>query len=403
MKRKRSEALRRKRQIIVWGKEPIRFWKKLIDWTKEQVTSWWREQIFGRQVITCAFVVLIAALCILSFIFEHTARNLILLTAGLIGWYFLFRRTRVAEQSLTVEQLTHAINQLTNDNLSVRLGGILGLEQIAETREEERKKIARILVTFIRTHATKDSDEVKKHLIAYKSSNLETEEEFNTYRTLRLDIEAAVNALANIASKLERQGQFRKQYNEAKIDLCDLQNIDLRGLRFVETDLSQFNLAETDMSGAWLAGANLMDAHLYKFRRRNKDFSAKLVHAFLDGANLSGAHLNYVDFSKTQLVRANFSRARLQGSIFAEANLKFADFSNASLRGVIFQEANLKNTIFDSAQIARASFENCRNLIQKQVDKMSYGEPYLEIRDRVRLPEGLNPPPIRKEPPEDEN
>ena len=403
MKRKRSEALRRKRQIIVWGKEPIRFWKKLIDWTKEQVTSWWREQTFGRQVITCAFVVLIAALCILSFIFEHTARNLILLTAGLIGWYFLFRRTRVAEQSLTVEQLTHAINQLTNDNLSVRLGGILGLEQIAETREEERKKIARILVTFIRTHATKDSDEVKKHLIAYKSSNLETEEEFNTYRTLRLDIEAAVNALANIASKLERQGQFRKQYNEAKIDLCDLQNIDLRGLRFVETDLSQFNLAETDMSGAWLAGANLMDAHLYKFRRRNKDFSAKLVHAFLDGANLSSAHLNYVDFSKTQLVRANFSRARLQGSIFAEANLKFADFSNALLRGANFQEANLKNTTFDGAQINFASFENCKNLVQGQVDKMLYGQSYIRPGNRVRLPEGLNPPPTRSEPSEEEN
>ena len=405
MKRNRSEALRRKRQIIIWGKEPIRFWKKLTDWVKEQAASWWKEQTFGRRVIVCAFVVLIVILCILSFIFEHASRNLILLTAGLIGWYFLFRRTKVAEQSLTVEQLTHAIGQLTNDNLSVRLGGILGLEQIAETREEERKKIARILVTFIRTHATKDSDEVKKNLIVYKSSNLETEEEFNTYRTLRLDIEAAVNALANIASKLERQGQFRKQYNETKIDLCDLQNIDLRGLRFVEADLSQFNLTGTDMSGAWLAGVKLMGARLYKTGSRNKTVETNLINAFLDGANLSDANLNYVNFSGTQLVRANFSRARLNRATFSKANLKLANLSNTSLLSTDFQEANLKETIFDGAQISRTSFEGCKNLTQKQVNKMSYGRitTYLGIRGHVRLPKGLNPPPLEKKLPEYEN
>ncbi|MCY4032960.1 MAG: pentapeptide repeat-containing protein [Hyphomicrobiales bacterium] len=405
MRKERSKALRWKRGIIVRREESIRFWKKLTSWIDEQVTSWWGEQTFGRQVIVCAFIILIIILCILSFIFEHATRNLILLTAGLIGWYFLFRRTKVAEQGLTVERLTHAIEQLTNDNLSVRLGGILGLEQIAETREEERKKIARILVTFIRTHATKDSDEVKRNLIMYKSPNLEATEEFNTYRTLRLDIEAAVNALANIASKLERQGQFRKQYNETKIDLCDLQNIDLRGLRFVEADLSQFNLAGTDMSGAWLAGVKLMGARLYKVGSRNKTVETNLINAFLDDANLSDAHLNYVDFSGTQLVRANFSKARLHGATFSKANLKFANLSGALLANSDFQEADLKNTIFDGAQVRRASFEKCKNLTQKQVDKMSYGKmfAYTGIRDRVGLPKGLEPPPLRKKLPEYEN
>ncbi|MCY4031982.1 MAG: pentapeptide repeat-containing protein [Hyphomicrobiales bacterium] len=427
MRKERSKALRWKRRIIARGEEPIRFWKKLTSWIDERVTSWWGEQTFGKRVITCVFVVLITVLCALSFKFEHATRNLILLTAGLIGWYFLFKRTRVAEQSLTVDQLTHAINQLTNENLAVRLGGILGLEQIAETQEEERKKIARILVTFIRTHATKDSEEVKKNLATYKSPNFETEEEFDAYRTLRLDIEAAVNALASIASKLEKQEQFGKQHNETKHDLCDLQNTDLRGLRFVKANLSRFNLIGADMSGAWLAGAKLMDAYLYNpknrsiflFGDRKKDSGTKFINAFLDGANLSGAYLNFVDFSGAQIVQSDLSKARLNKSIFVKTNLESTNLNGASLRAAVFQKSNLKsanlsnanltlakfehtrlkNTIFNGTQINSATFENCEGLTQKQVDKMLYREPRTSLGHGITtLPEGLRLPKPEKKP-----
>ena len=187
---------------------------------------------------------------------QDALRNLILLTAGVVGWYFLYQRTKTADQSkkaaeqsaeatrknaitaengLTAERLTRAIEQIAHEDASVRLGGILGLEQIADVHEEERYKIARVFVSFIRNQAAKNSERAKKDYTESGVLKLEDEEEFSAYRAQRLDIEAAVNTLANIALGLDKQEQFKEQYNEKKQHLCDLRKTDLRGLRFVRS------------------------------------------------------------------------------------------------------------------------------------------------------------------------
>ncbi|MCY4039385.1 MAG: pentapeptide repeat-containing protein [Hyphomicrobiales bacterium] len=325
-------------QWAIWGKSQI------TKWCKEQFI-WWTKQTlliqgfaFVASILVCAFVVAVIGFGGYGLFYQDPsiARNLILLTAGIIGWYFLARRTKAAElnvetaeQGLTVERLTRAIEQLASENPSIRLGGILGLEQIADTHGEERKKIARILISFIHTRATKDSEEVKKNITASRVSKLETEEEFSAYRVQRLDIEAAVNALSRIASELERQKQFREQYNEKKQHLCDLQNIDLRGLRFVEADLSNFEFAGADMSGAWLAHANFAKANFCKHDHDGREFTTKFIGAFLDDTDFSDAWLVNVDFSSANLARANFGEAYLYGTIFNEANIDDTNFENS--------------------------------------------------------------------------
>ena len=64
----------------------------------------------------------------------------------------------------------------------MRLGGILGLEQIARIHKEERKKIARILASFIRKQAAKNSKRARDDLRKSGFSKLEDEEEFSAYR-----------------------------------------------------------------------------------------------------------------------------------------------------------------------------------------------------------------------------
>ena len=98
-----------------------------------------------------------------------------------------------------------------------------------------------------------DSKETEKYITASRISQSKSRDNFSTYREWRLDIEAAIRALANIASKLEKQGYFQQRQNELKYYLCDLRNADLRGLRFDETDFSNFDLAGVDFSGAWLS------------------------------------------------------------------------------------------------------------------------------------------------------
>lgn len=286
---------------------------------------------------------------------QDAIRNLILLAAGIIGWFFLIRRTKaieqdveIAAQNLTIDRLNRAIQQLDSEKVYVRLGGITGLEQIATTQDRESKRIARILVSFIRTRATEDSEEVE----------LKEENEFDAYRAKRLDIETAVNALARIASKLERQEQFQ-QHGDKKQDLCNLESLDLRGLRLENANLSRFNLAGTDFSGTWMRRVNFTGALLFKITRTRRKFSAIFFRAFLDQANFTDAYMNGAIFTKAQLVSAKFDNVVMQ------------------------------NVILNRAIINNAHFENSRGLTQEQINKASYwgGD--------LHLPDGLELPPIR--------
>ena len=354
--------------------------KALLKWVQDEVISWWNEQTLMRKVIISLLVIMIIFLC---FKYPDPTRNLILFIAGLTGLYFLNRRTITAEQNteaaeqsaeairqnavtaekgLTAERLTRAIDQLTHEKTATRLGGILGLEQIALTQKEESQKIARILATFIRTRAAKDSDETKKEIAASGVSKLEPGDDFSKYRVQRLDVEVAVHTLANIASELEKRGEFQEflQYNKSKQDLCDLRDIDLRGLQLNKVNFSNFNLIGTDFSYAWLAEANFTKAGLFFpfspiLKEENK---TKFIGAILESSNFSDTQLNHVDFSSSILVFANFDKA------------------------------DLGHAIFDGCQINHTYFETSRNLTQEQINKAFY----LDDNLIPFLPKGLNLP-----------
>ena len=218
-------------------------------------------------------------------------RNLILTIAGSITWLFLYRRAKsaeqnakAAEQSVAVEQLTRAMEQLASDSPSIRLGGILGLEQIVNSHEEEREKVIRILSTRIR------------ELTPIKGIKAES-----TEQNERQDIEEAVKALARIAAPL---------YDE-KILFFHLQKTNLRDLFLYGINLSDFQLTNVNFNNTSLISADLSQAYLDKANFRDADLDAvDLSGASLEGANLSGAWLAGVDFSGANLSDADFQNAR---------------------------------------------------------------------------------------------
>ena len=313
---------------------------------------------------------------------QDTVRNLILIMAGVVGWYFLIRRTKTADQSkqaaeqsaeatrknaetaekgLAVERFTRAVEQITNQDLSVRLGGVLGLEQIAYTQEEwETIKIARILATFIRAQAGKNSERAEKDIATYERSKPEIADDFSIYRAQRMDIEAAVHALANIALRLERESYFEYENSKPKKDLCDLRNIDLRGLHFNGIDLSNFNFVGTDFSYASLIETNFTRAtigHIINFKKENM---------------------------------TKFVWASLAGAIFNDALIFYTNFSNSKLTGATFEGAHLIETILDECCINRTHFETSKDLTQEQIDKAYY----LVGDSPPFLPEGTETPTV---------
>lgn len=303
---------------------------------------------------------------------QDTLRNLILVTAGVIGWYFLYQRTKTADQSkkaaeqsaeatrknteiseegLTVERLTRAMEQLAHEKSYVRVGGIRGLERIAYTEKEDNVKIAQILATFIQTQAAKNSKRTQKDV-----------DDFSTYRAQRLDIEAAVHALANIASIMLEE-YFEKENSKPKRELCDLRNIDLRGLRLNGINLSGFDLLEADFS-----------------------------HAHLQETDFNRANIGSINNKKENMTK--FISANLEDAIFNNASILFTDFNHSTLTGAAFHNAYLGASTLDECCVNRTNFETSKGLTQEQIDKVFY----YDNDSLPSLPEGFNPPRSRPSP-----
>ena len=344
----------------------------MISRLRKWVTGYWdfKYRILLEPLIFSAFfagIFIWIFWCPLAMMEQDAVRNLILLTAGVIGFYFLYQRTKTADQSkkaaeksaeasrrnteiteqgLTTERLTRAIEQLAHEKLPVRLGGILGLEQIAKTHEEERKKIARVLASFIRTRATKDSEETKKDIAMCDISKMENLRNFSAYRAQRLDVEDAIKVLANITSEVEKQCQFSKKYGETKYQICDLQNTDLRGLNLSHVDLSKFDLTKADMR-----------------------------YATLFFTNFSGAYLVFANFHGAEyLISTKFNEAYLWGAIFIKAGmadtyLTGTKLENADFTGAVLGRVEIGGAILKGANLTGVKLLNMRGLEQHQLDK----------------------------------
>ena len=131
--------------------------------------------------------------------------------------------------------------------------------------------------------------------------------------------------------------------------------------RLIETnecpgcDLRQADLRRLDLSGANLEGANLEEANFF--------------YAVLDGANLSGAdlrstNLSYVraltlvsDITDTQGELIEFP-AKFVGADLTGALLNYGDFSGADMTEANFFEAFIDKTQFVGSQLQRTNFES---------------------------------------------
>lgn len=313
----------------------------------------------------------------------------------LIGLYYTWRRVTAAEKTVAAtiegqmtERFTRAIDQLGavddagNKRLEVRLGGIYGLQQIAQDSDKFYWQIMEVLTAYIRMNApaqlpspapTVPAGERKTLLSQLrgvltkretpKSPPPSVKSASNAVQPLRKrpprvppDIEAALLALA----------YRRNSYGEGEDRRLDLRRTDLRG-----ADLSQF-----DFRGAWFDHSRLEGATLRGGDFREADFS----YCHLEGANLGDAHLEEAEFlfvyfdnntwlANAHLEGAEFYGAHLEGSRLHMAHLSGADFDSAHLEGAKFgkpqnwampvpEGANLKGVYLGRAHLSGTSFEN---------------------------------------------
>jgi hypothetical protein len=223
------------------------------------------------------------------------------LFAGLIGvgalltfWlnsrvYRITARTfEVTEQGQITERYSKAIEQLGDDALTIRLGGIYALERIATDSERDHPTVVEVLSAFVREESRNQGA---------AQARQETGQEAAQSDTPAPEGEGAARPTTDIQAALTVLGRLPQRPDVSRGDLSGAL---LAGARLLNANLSGAGLSRADLSGAVLFRANLSGAHL---------LDANLSGAGLWDADLSGAVLFDADLSGAQLLRANLSKA----------------------------------------------------------------------------------------------
>jgi len=275
----------------------------------------------------------------------------------LFGLYFNFRAINytannliVAQERQITERFTRAINQLGDEKLAIRLGGIYALERIAKDSEKDHWPIMEILASCVRenasihynTNAKRDTTRIETDIqtiltvIGRRNTDYDTKDRI-------LDLSATDLHGAKLSfGVFERANFYRTNFKKtdlrnAKLKGALFREADLCGANFIEADLGKTRLHGANLDSANLEGAILQDATLWNATLRK----AFLLDANLQGAALWGAKLQGADFGNAKLQRADFWNARLQGANLSNTNLEEAILWEVNLYGASLKGANL--------------------------------------------------------------
>jgi uncharacterized protein YjbI with pentapeptide repeats len=181
-------------------------------------------------------------------------------------------------------------------------------------------------------------------------------------QTLPLDI---------LQQGVETWNQWREEHTDIQPDLSD-------------ADLRKAKLSHANLQRALLTGANLFNIEFHEANLEEADLSQ----AFLRRANLSYANLQGTDLKEANLHKANLSYANLRhadlwqtdfrGADFSEANLGFAHLSEADL-----SEADLSKSLLYNADLTSATLSSA-NLSEAYLALAVFGQAnlsYANLRD----------------------
>ncbi len=280
-------------------------------------------------------------------------------------------QTKADLQRRLTESFSKAAEQLGNDKLEVRLGGIYTMERISKESPSDYWPVMETLTAFVRERARwkeeeqSVEDDVRTDGLRYPETVLPE---------IPTDIAAVVSVIVRRdKASIEREAQMGWRFN--------LQGTDLRGANFLNADLRNASFRGAHLQHAFFARANLE--------------RATFSQALLENANFFEAKLENVSFNRAKLQDATFDKANLTRAVFQLANLQGVSFMDAHLEQTHFVRAILINAYFTGAYVAAAEFGKAHlggadlsgaSGLQKEQLLLAQGD------DKTRVPEGIDPP-----------
>jgi hypothetical protein len=238
--------------------------------------------------------------------FRTAVVQVLVALGAMVALVYTARNYRLTRRGQVTDRFIKALERLGSDEMYVRYGGVLALEQIVQDAPDQAAHAAQVLGALIRRRVPvrqQHPDPPGEGLAAPKH--------------LAEDVQAALTVMTRPASR-------RRVPRDQPINLPGRQ---LSGAVLQGADLSRARLLGADLSGAVLVRADLSGAQL-------------------DRAGLSGAWLNDTDLSGAVLLRTDLSGARLNdadlsGAVLTGADLSGAQLDRADLTGAELNDADL--------------------------------------------------------------
>jgi uncharacterized protein YjbI with pentapeptide repeats len=260
-------------------------------------------------------------------------------------------QTKADLQRRITESFSKATEQLGNDKLEVRLGGIYTLERVSRESPDDYWTVVETLSAFTRQ---------RSRLTESERTALDFEQRVSRCSYFIWHAAGRPDGRAEEfwaeAIKQEETGEPPATDIAAVLAVIKRRtepNRKREGTNAWRLDLSGAILRQATLEGAHLDGVNLMAAHLEGANLGNAHLErACLAGTRLDRANLGGAHLEWADLTGAHLEWATLRGAHLQETILMDAHLKEADF-----RGAHLQAADLIDSRLEGADLRRANLQ----------------------------------------------
>lgn len=230
--------------------------------------------------------------------------------------YELHKQSSTAQSELLNERYQKGVEMLGSEDLSVRLGGIYALENLAENEPDTYHiQIMSVLSAFVRNWPTRGRPDSERNNGAPD----------NEVRKLPEDVCAILDAIGR------RSGRQHAVESEKK------RAVDLTG------------------------------AHLHNWVCHIPGHVSPLVLDF-SNVNFSGADLSKAFFPKTKLADSNFRNADLSDAWLTWTDFSNADFISADLSDTLLDWTNLTGASFEDAKLFGTDLTGAKGLTQRQLN-----------------------------------
>ncbi len=286
--------------------------------------------------------------------------------AILYGLYLNNRRTktledraRITEEGHITDRFTKAVEQLGNETLAVKLGGIYSLARIANDSEKDYWTVMEVLTAYVRSN-------VPFGLLDGSQNGEKTLSDNTSQKNTHIDIQAILTIIG-------QRKWIEKEPKGASLDLSNtyLLRANLQGVKLIGVNLQNVNLQ----------GANLRRASL----QRVKLIGARLIGVDLRGANLENANLRRAYLERARLEEANLWKAKLIRANLLGAYLQGTNLESANLERACLKEANLRGTNLEKAkQLTMTQLSEAKTLYKAKLDNTLLEEIKTDTENKER-------------------